>query len=67
MKVIQPGGRVVGPRKFLPDPSPQAGALLIVPVKPPEEKHDTLKDVATIMSILTGAVTTIFLAHEATK
>jgi len=67
VKVIQPGGRVVGPRKFLPDPSPQAGALLIVPVKPPEEKHDTLKDVATIMSILTGAVTTIFLAHEATK
>ncbi len=67
VKVIQPGGRVVGPHRLWPDPSPQAGALLIVPVKPPEEKRDTLKDVATIISILTGAVTTIFLVHEATK
>jgi polysaccharide biosynthesis/export protein len=67
VKLIQPGGRVVAPRRFWPDPSPHAGALLIVPVKPADEKHDTLKDVATIMSILTGAVTTIFLAHEATK
>jgi hypothetical protein len=39
----------------------------VVPHKPPEEKKDTLKDVATIMTIVTGAITTLFIAHEATK
>jgi len=58
----------VKPKKGLwSNPSPEAGALVVVPHKPPEKEKDTLKGVATIMTILTGAVTTIFIASEATK
>jgi hypothetical protein len=49
------------------DPSPEAGALVLVPQTGPREKKETLKDVATIMTIISGAVTTIFIAREATK
>ena len=48
-------------------PSPEPGALVVVPIKAPSEKKETLKDVATIMGIISAAATTIFLAHEATK
>jgi protein involved in polysaccharide export with SLBB domain len=67
VKIVQPNGKVRPPKKMWWDPSPEAGALVVVPHKPPDEKKDTLKDVATIVSIVTGAVTTIFIAHEATK
>jgi protein involved in polysaccharide export with SLBB domain len=67
VKVIQPNGRVKGPRTLWFDPSPEAGALVIVPMRGPQEKKETLKDLATIMTILSGAATTIFLAREATK
>jgi protein involved in polysaccharide export with SLBB domain len=67
VKIVQPNGRVKGPRKMWFDPSPEAGALVLVPQKGPREKKETLKDVATIMTIISGAVTTIFIAHEATK
>jgi protein involved in polysaccharide export with SLBB domain len=67
VKVIQPTGKVKSPRRMWWDPAPEPGALVLVPRKPPEQKKETLKDVATIMAILSGAVTTIFLAHEATK
>ena len=67
VKVIQPNGQVRSARKMWWDPSPDPGALILVPKKPPEQKKETLKDMATIMAILSGAVTTIFLAHEATK
>jgi protein involved in polysaccharide export with SLBB domain len=67
VKIVQPNGRVKGPRKMWFDPSPEAGALVLVPQKGPREKKETLKDVATIMTIISGAVTTIFIAREATK
>ncbi len=67
VKVIQPNGKVKSVRKLWWDPEPEPGALVIVPKKPPTRDKDTLKDVATIMTIVTGAVTTIFIASEATK
>ena len=67
VKVVQPNGRVKPVKRFWWDPAPEAGALVVVPPKPPEEKKETLKDVATITSILTAAVTSLFVIHEATK
>jgi len=67
VQVVQPSGRVAGARAMWWDPHPLPGALVLVPKKPPGEKKETLKDVATIVGILSGAATTIFLAHQATK
>ena len=67
VKVIQPNGKVKSVKSMWWDPTPEPGALVIVPKKAPPRDNDTLKDVATIMGIVSGAVTTIFLAHEATK
>ena len=67
VKVIQPNGKVKSVKKLWWDPEPEAGALVIVPKKPPSKDKESLKDIATIMTILTGAVTTIFIASEATK
>lgn len=67
VKVIQPNGRVRGPRSMWFDPSPEAGALVIVPLRGPQERKETLKDIATIVTILSGAATTIFIAREASK
>jgi protein involved in polysaccharide export with SLBB domain len=67
VRFVLPNGKVKAARKFWFDPDPEPGAVVIVPAKPPSQKKETLKDVATIVGILTGAATTIFLAHEATK
>jgi protein involved in polysaccharide export with SLBB domain len=67
VKVIQPNGKVKSVKKLWWDPEPEPGALVIVPKKPPSRDKESLKDIATIMTILTGAVTTIFIASEATK
>ena len=67
VKVIQPNGKVRASRKMWWDPSPEPGALVVVPLKPPAEKKETLKDVATIMGIMSAAATTIFLVSEASK
>jgi protein involved in polysaccharide export with SLBB domain len=67
VKVVQPNGKVNSVRRMWWDPEPQPGALVLVPKKPTVQKKETLKDMATIMGIVSGAVTTIFLAHEATK
>ena len=67
VKVVQSNGKVKSVRNMWWDPQPEPGALVLVPKKSPAEKKETLKDVATIMAIVSGAVTTIFLAHEATK
>jgi polysaccharide export outer membrane protein len=66
-KIIQPNGHVRGPRSMWFDPSPDAGALIIVPLRGPREKKETLKDIATLVTILSGAATTIYIAHQATK
>ena len=67
VRFVSPNGKVKTAKKFWFDPAPEPGAVVIVPAKPANQKGETLKDVATIMGILSGAVTTIFLAHEATK
>lgn len=67
VRFVLPNGKVKTARKFWFDPAPGPGAVVIVPAKPPSEKKETLKDIGTIMGILTGAATTIFLAHAATK
>jgi len=67
VKVLQPNGKVQPVKNMWWDPDPEAGSLVIVPRKPPEQEKETLKDMATIMTILTGAVTTIFVVSEATK
>ncbi|MGH7488640.1 MAG: hypothetical protein ACREMY_24025, partial [bacterium] len=67
VKIVQPNGKVKPVKKMWWDPEPEAGALVVVPPKPPVEHKETLKDVATIVTILTGCVTTIFIASEATK
>ena len=67
VKVVQPNGKVKSVKNNWFDPEPEAGALVVVPAKPPEKKSETLKDIATIVTIITGAVTTIFIANEATK
>jgi protein involved in polysaccharide export with SLBB domain len=67
VKVIQPNGKVRSARKMWWDPSPEPGALILVPKRPAERKRETLKDLATMIGIVSGAATTIFLAHEATK
>jgi len=64
VRVIQPNGKIQSGRH---NPEPEAGALIIVPKRPPDEKKETLKDIATIVGIVSGAATTIFLAHAATK
>jgi hypothetical protein len=53
-------GRVKRPGWFS-SPEPDAGATIIVPVKPERKDGDTLKNVAQIVSILSGAATTIYL------
>ena len=67
VKILQPNGKVKTVRKFWFDPEPETGALVIVPAKPPQKQSETLKDFATIITILSGAATTIFLIHETTK
>jgi protein involved in polysaccharide export with SLBB domain len=67
VRIIQPNGKVRSARHMWWDPEPEPGALIVVPKRPPEQKKETLKDVATIVGIVSGAITTIFLAHEATK
>jgi len=67
VKVVQPNGKVSSVRRMWWDPEPQPGSMVLVPRRPAEQKKETLKDVATIVGIVSGAVTTIFLAHEATK
>lgn len=67
VKIVQASGKVKSVKKFWFDPEPEPGALVIVPTKPPSEKKETLKDIATIIGILSGAATTIFLVSEATK
>jgi protein involved in polysaccharide export with SLBB domain len=58
--VVMANGRVEKPG-FMRSPKPDAGAVIVVPAKPQEKDHETLKNMAQIMSILSGAATTIYL------
>ena len=67
VRFVLPNGKVRSAKKFWFDPEPGPGAVVVVPARPPSQNKETLKDIATIVGILTGAATTVFLAHEATK
>jgi protein involved in polysaccharide export with SLBB domain len=67
VKVVQPSGKVEAVKRHWFDPEPKAGALVVVPPKPPALQKDTLKDVATIVTIIAGAVTSIFVIVEASN
>jgi len=58
--VVMGSGRVERPG-FMHKPEPDAGATIHVPVKPPEKERQSLKEFAQIISIVSGAATTIFL------
>jgi len=60
MTVVMASGRVEKPG-FTRSPQPDAGATIVVPAKLQEKDHDALKNMAAIMSILSGAATTIYL------
>ena len=66
IRVIMANGRIERP-SWLRSPQPDAGATVVVPAKPEKEDRETLKDVGTIISILTGAATTIFLIKQSTE
>jgi protein involved in polysaccharide export with SLBB domain len=50
-------------RKARPDP----GSRILVPARSDSLRKDTLKDVASLLSIVASAATTIFLVQQATK
>jgi protein involved in polysaccharide export with SLBB domain len=60
ISVVMANGRVERPG-FMRQPQPDAGAVVRVPTKPEEKDTETLKNVAAIVSILSGAATTIYL------
>jgi len=63
--VVMANGRVEKPG-FMRSAKPDAGATIVVPAKPLEKDRETLKSVAAIMSILSGAATTIYLISRTT-
>jgi len=58
--VVMASGRVERPG-FMHKPKPDAGAVIRVPHKAEEHDRETLKDIAQIVSILSGAATTMYL------
>jgi protein involved in polysaccharide export with SLBB domain len=46
---------------------PDAGSRILVPARTDSLRKDTLKDVASLLSIIASAATTIFLVQQATK
>jgi protein involved in polysaccharide export with SLBB domain len=60
ISVLMANGRVERP-SFLRSPHPDAGATIHVPRKPEQKERETLKNFAQIISILSGAATTIYL------
>lgn len=64
--VVMANGRVERP-SFMQKPSPDAGATIHVPRKAEEKDKQGLKVFAEIVSILSGAATTIYLISTSTK
>lgn len=60
ISVLMANGRVRRPG-FLRSPEPDAGATILIPKKPEAKERETLKNFAQIVSILSGAATTIYL------
>jgi polysaccharide biosynthesis/export protein len=64
--VVMANGRVERP-SFMHKPSPDAGATIHVPRKPEEKDKQGLKIFAEIVSILSGAATTIYLISQSSN
>ncbi len=58
--MILANGRVERPGWFR-SPKPDAGSMIIVPERPEAKERETLKNLSQIVSILSGAATTIYL------
>jgi protein involved in polysaccharide export with SLBB domain len=63
ISVVMANGRVERPG-FMATPEPDAGATVRVPRKPEEKDTERLKTFASIISILSGAATTIYLISQ---
>jgi protein involved in polysaccharide export with SLBB domain len=66
ISVVMANGRVERPG-FMRTPQPDAGGMIRVPRKPEEKDRETLKSMAQIVSILSGAATTIYLISRTTN
>lgn len=64
--VVMANGRVERPG-FMTKPKPDAGATIRVPKKSEEKDRETLKNFAQIVSILSGAATTIYLISRTSQ
>jgi protein involved in polysaccharide export with SLBB domain len=65
IRVLMANGRIRRPGWFR-SPEPDAGATVIVPTQPEKQESNTLKNMAQIVSILSGAATTIYLIARTT-
>ncbi len=66
VSVVMANGKVKTP-KLLSFVKPDAGSTIIVPARIEKEKGETLKDVVSIIGIVSSAATTIFLIKQTTK
>jgi protein involved in polysaccharide export with SLBB domain len=64
--VVMANGRVER-SGWMSSPEPDAGATIRVPRKPEEKDKDNLKTFAQIISILSGAATTIYLISQSSQ
>jgi polysaccharide export outer membrane protein len=64
--VVMANGRVERPG-FFNKPNPDAGATIHVPRKPERKDTEGLKIFAEVMSVLSGAATTIYLISQSAK
>jgi hypothetical protein len=64
--VVMANGRVERP-SLMSKPHPDAGAEIRVPRKPEEKDSERLKTFASIISVLSGAATTIYLISQSAK
>ena len=66
ISVVMANGRVQRPG-FMASPEPDAGATVRVPRKPEDKDTERLKTFASIVSVLSGAATTIYLISQSAK
>lgn len=62
--VVQSNGSVAKAHGFFNPPSPTPGSRVVVPFRPPGIPSDRFRNLATIFSVLTGALTTVYLIQQ---
>ena len=66
--VISPDGGVRKARRFLiGDPKLQPGSRIVVPFAPARQGGDGMKDFTNLVTILTGALTTVYLIRQVNR